>query len=86
MARTLKYQVLSARATEWVYELVLTVAVLAAQPVNPESVHHCTEYGVVACRPEPPSVEAVQDQVGVLSLVGVVAEGVPGTVGAVVST
>ena len=59
---------------------------LEAQPVNPESVHHCTEYGVVACRPDPPSVLAVQDQVGVLSEVGVVVEGVPGTDGAVVST
>lgn len=68
------------------YELVVEVAVLAAQPVKPELVHHCTVYGVVACRPELASVDAVQVQVGVVSEVGMVVEGVPGAVGAVVST
>jgi hypothetical protein len=45
---------------------------------------HCTVYGVAA-RPEPPSVEAVQVQVGVVSVVGVVVLGVPGTLGVVSS-
>jgi len=60
--------------------------VLAAHPVKSEAVHHCTVYGVVACRPEPASVDAVQVQAGVVSLVGVVVEGVPGVAGTVVST
>ncbi len=41
---------------------------------------------MVAWRPDPPSVDAVQVQAGVVSVVGVVAEGVPGVEGAVVST
>ena len=86
VANALKYQVPSAKATECVYELVVEVAVLEAQPVKAESVHHCTEYGVVPCKPAPVSVEAVKLQVGVLSAVGVMVEGVPGTEGAVVST
>mgnify|MGYP001572091063 FL=1 len=81
----LKYQVPSASATEWVKELVVAVPVLALQPVKLESVHHWTEYGVAACNPDEASVEAIQVQVGVLSEVGVVVEGVPGTVGVVVS-
>ena len=52
--------------------------------VKPESEHHCTEYGVAA-KLEPESVEAVHAHVGVLSLVGVVVEGIPGTDGAAVS-
>ena len=86
IAFALKYQVPSASSAECVYELVVEVAVFAAQPVKSEAVHHCTEYGVVACKPEPASVDAVHDQVGVVSEVGVVVEGVPGVAGTVVST
>ena len=40
----------------------------------------------MAWRPLPPSVEAVHVQAGVLSEVGSVVDGVPGSVGTVVST
>ena len=52
--------------------------------LKPELCDHWTVYAVVA-RPVPPSVEAVQDQTGAVVLDGVVVEGVPGVVGAVVS-
>ena len=80
----LKCHVPSVSAEEWVKLLVAEVEV-EQFAVKPESEHHCVVYGVAA-NPEPESVEAVNVQVGVVSLVGVVVEGVPGTDGAVVST
>ena len=65
--------------------MVAEVSVLAPQPLKPESWHHSTVYGVAAS-PESESVEAVHVQVGVLSELGSVVEGVPGVEGAVVST
>ena len=64
--------------------MVADVAVLAPHPVKPESVHHSIVYGVAA-NPAPESVDAVHVQAGVESAVGVVVDGVPGVVGAVVS-
>lgn len=46
---------------------------------------HCSVYGVGA-NPDPESVDAVHVQVGVAELVGLVVTGVPGVVGAEVST
>ena len=83
VASALKYHVPSASEVGWVKLLVAEVEV-EQLVVNPESEHHCTLYGVAA-NPEPASVEAVHVQVGVLSFVGVVVDGVPGTVGAKVS-
>ena len=66
-------------------EFTVEVLVFEAQPVKLEFVHHCTEYGV-ELRPDPESEDALQLQVGVVSLVGDVVDGVPGVSGAVVST
>ena len=61
------------------------MSVFDSQPVKEELSHHWTVYGVDA-RPEPESVEAVQVNVGVVSVSSEEVVGVPGTVGAVVST
>ena len=52
--------------------------------VNPESLHHCRPYAGLASW-EYESVEAVHDQDGLLLFVGLVVDGVPGTLGGVVS-
>src|SRR5262245_8515807 len=84
-AFTLKYQVASDKVDECVNEFVLAAEVDTPE-LKPESCDHSTVYVSLLAKPEPESVEAVQVQVGVVSLVGVVVDGVPGVVGPVVST
>lgn len=84
LALTRKYHVPSASEVVCVKEFVLEKAVLASQPVKPASVHHCAAYAGLAS-PEPESVEASHDHVGLLLLVGEVVDGVPGVDGGVVS-
>ena len=66
-----------------VNEAEVDVAELA--PPKLGSVSHRIVYVSEAWSPDPPSVDAVHVQSGVVSVVGVVAEGVPGVEGTVVS-
>ena len=84
-ALALKYHVPSAREVVCVNEAVEAVELLTPD-TNEESVDHSNIYASVLCKPAPESVEAVHVHSGVLSDVGVVADGVPGVVGTVVST
>ena len=84
VADTRKYHVPSERDNKFVYVFEFVVAVPAT--LLKLSSDHCTVYAGFA-NPLPLSEEAVHVHVGVVSFVGSAAgDGVPGVVGAVVST
>jgi hypothetical protein len=83
VAFTRKYHVPSARFTECVYEFVVEVALFT--PLEKDELSdHWIEYAGFASV-EPASVDTVHVQVGTAVADGVVVEGVPGTVGVVLS-
>lgn len=84
IAFTSKFHTPSAKRLGAVKEFVVDVPV-ETPDTKLESCEYRTLYGVVF-KPEPESVEAAQDHVGLLLEIGEADVGVPGIVGAVVST